>query len=107
MFDRYDVLVSLSQTTTAQPLLDKDPDEPDDSATSKKHRRFQMDRRAPDGVSSLCGLPAISIPCGFDKKRLPIGMQIMSRALNDATVLRAARLYQTHTDWHQQHPSVS
>jgi aspartyl-tRNA(Asn)/glutamyl-tRNA(Gln) amidotransferase subunit A len=51
-------------------------------------------------------LPAISVPCGFSPKRLPFGMQIMGRALNDAAVLRAARLYQSHTEWHLQHPSL-
>jgi aspartyl-tRNA(Asn)/glutamyl-tRNA(Gln) amidotransferase subunit A len=101
MFDRYSVLVSSAQPTAAQPLRAKDPD---DSASAKGPRKFNLDRRAPDGVSSLCGLPAISVPCGFSKKRLPYGMQIMGRALNDAVVLRAARLYQKHTEWHLQHP---
>lgn len=99
VFDRYSVVISPAQPTTAQLLSAKDPDD----WTSGN---FHLDRRAPDGVSSLCGLPAISIPCGFSKKQLPYGMQIMGRALNDATVLKAARLYQTHTDWHLQHPDL-
>jgi aspartyl-tRNA(Asn)/glutamyl-tRNA(Gln) amidotransferase subunit A len=102
MFDRYSVLISPAQPTTAQPISAKDPDDP----SPKKKGKFQLDRRAPDGVSSLCGLPAISVPCGFSNKRLPYGMQIMGRALNDAGVLRAARLYQAHTDWHVQHPAL-
>ncbi|QNI30285.1 amidase [Alloacidobacterium dinghuense] len=100
MFDRYAVLISPAQPTAAQPLRDKDPDDP------AAGRKFHMDRRAPDGVSSLCGLPAISVPCGFSTARLPYGMQIMGRALNDAVVLKAARLYQSHTDWHLQHPAL-
>ena len=103
MFDRYSVLISPAQPTAAQPLRAKDPDDP---AVSPVPKKLHLDRRAPDGVSSLCGLPAISVPCGFSKKRLPYGMQIMGRALNDAVVLRAARLYQTHTEWHLQHPSL-
>ncbi len=108
MFDKYSVLISASQPTTAQPLHAKDEDDP----AARRSKRsggggFHMDRRAPDGVSSLCGLPAISIPCGFSKAKLPYGMQIMGRALEDATVLKAARLYQTHTEWHLQHPSLS
>jgi aspartyl-tRNA(Asn)/glutamyl-tRNA(Gln) amidotransferase subunit A len=99
VFDRYSVVISPAQPTTAQLLSAKDPDD----WTSGN---FHLDRRAPDGVSSLCGLPAISIPCGFSKKQLPYGMQIMGRALNDATVLKVARLYQTHTDWHLQHPDL-
>src|ERR1700761_2623564 len=99
VFDRYSVVISAAQPTAAQPLKEKDPDD-------EPGKKFQMDRRAPDGVSSLCGLPAITVPCGFSAKRLPYGMQIMGRALDDATVLKAARLFQTHTDWHQQHPSI-
>jgi aspartyl-tRNA(Asn)/glutamyl-tRNA(Gln) amidotransferase subunit A len=103
MFDRYSVLISPAQPTTAQPLNAKDPDDPTSSKFAKK---FQLDRRASDGVSSLCGLPAISVPCGFSAKQLPYGMQIMGRALNDAVVLKTARLYQSHTKWHEQHPTV-
>lgn len=104
MFDRYSVLISPAEPTAAQPISAKDPD--DFSQPSKTPRKFHVDRRAPDGVSSLCGLPAISVPCGFSTKRLPYGMQIMGRALNDEVVLRAARLYQAHTNWHLQHPTL-
>ena len=97
MFDHYTVLISLAEPTAAQPLLAKDPEEAGD---------FHLDRCAPDGVSSLCGLPAISVPCGFSNKNLPFGMQIMGRALNDAAVLRIARLYQSKTDWHHRHPAL-
>lgn len=104
MFDRYSVLISPAEPTAAQPISAKDPDY--SSQPSKNPRKFHLDRRAPDGVSSLCGLPAISVPGGFSTKRLPYGMQIMGRALNDAVVLRAARLYQAHTNWHLQHPTL-
>ncbi len=103
MFDQYSVLISPAQPTAAQLLRAKDPDDP---TAPKGPRKFNLDRRAPDGVSSLCGLPAISVPCGFSKKHLPYGMQIMGRALNDAVVLKAARLYQSHTEWHLQHPTL-
>lgn len=103
MFDRYSVLVSASQPTVAQPILAVDTDDP---VSSKAMPAFHLDRRAPDGVSSLCGLPAISVPCGFSKQRLPFGMQIMGRALDDAAVLRAARMFQARTSWHLQHPAV-
>jgi aspartyl-tRNA(Asn)/glutamyl-tRNA(Gln) amidotransferase subunit A len=106
MFDNFSVLISATQPTAAQPLRAKDPDDPNEPAEGKTPKPFQIDRRAPDGVSSLCGLPAISVPCGFSTKRLPFGMQIMGRALNDASVLKVARLYQSHTDWHLQHPDL-
>lgn len=103
MFDRYSVLISATEPTAAEPLLTRDPDE---EQAPKGASKFRIDRRSPDGVSSLCGLPAISVPCGFSQKQLPFGMQIMGRALNDAVVLRAAKIYQARTDWHLQHPSL-
>lgn len=60
----------------------------------------------PDGVSSLCGLPAISVPCGFTKQKLPYGIQFMARALNDHAAIAAARAFQSQTDWHKQHPPI-
>lgn len=103
MFDRYTVLISATEPSAAQPFAAKDPDDP---SRAKRLKKSQLDRRAPDGVSSLCGLPAMSVPCGFSTKRLPYGMQIMGRALDDASVLRAGRLYQQHTTWHQEHPAL-
>jgi len=41
---------------------------------------------------NLAGLPAISIPCGFDKKRLPIGLQIIGKAFDEATILNVANV---------------
>ena len=41
---------------------------------------------------SLAGLPAISIPCGLSSDGLPIGVQVIGRALDEPTVLRVARI---------------
>lgn len=50
---------------------------------------------------NLAGLPAISLPCGFTKENLPLGMQIVGKAFEEATVLRIAHAYQQLTDWHR------
>jgi len=50
------------------------------------------------------GLPAISVPNGFDGKGLPIGLQIVGTPWEDATVLRVADQFQEATAWNGQHP---
>jgi aspartyl-tRNA(Asn)/glutamyl-tRNA(Gln) amidotransferase subunit A len=52
---------------------------------------------------NLAGLPAISIPCGF-AHRMPVGLQILGRPLDDATPLRVADAFQRRTDFHLQRP---
>ena len=55
--------------------------------------------------ANLTGLPAISVPCGF-AHGLPVGFQLMSRALDEATLLRVADAYQRRSDWHERHPEL-
>jgi aspartyl-tRNA(Asn)/glutamyl-tRNA(Gln) amidotransferase subunit A len=50
------------------------------------------------------GLPAISIPCGFDERGLPIGLQIVGKPWDEATVLQLARQYQMSTESGTRHP---
>jgi aspartyl-tRNA(Asn)/glutamyl-tRNA(Gln) amidotransferase subunit A len=50
---------------------------------------------------SLAGLCGLSLPCGFDGAGLPIGLQIMGRAFEEATVLRVAHAYEQATEWHK------
>jgi aspartyl-tRNA(Asn)/glutamyl-tRNA(Gln) amidotransferase subunit A len=52
----------------------------------------------------LAGLPGLSIPCGFDAKGLPVGLQIMGNYFAEARMLGAAHRYQQATDWHQRVP---
>jgi aspartyl-tRNA(Asn)/glutamyl-tRNA(Gln) amidotransferase subunit A len=53
---------------------------------------------------NLLGFPAISVPCGFDGAGLPVGLQLVGRPWEEATVLRAAHAYEQATDWHRRHP---
>jgi aspartyl-tRNA(Asn)/glutamyl-tRNA(Gln) amidotransferase subunit A len=59
------------------------------------------------GIGNLCGLPAISVPCGFTSKMLPIGIQFVGRVRNDAAILSAASLFQRNTDWHTKRPPIA
>jgi len=55
---------------------------------------------------NLTGLPTISVPCGFTRGGLPIGMQITGRPGDEASVLRLAYAYEQATDWHKREPSL-
>jgi aspartyl-tRNA(Asn)/glutamyl-tRNA(Gln) amidotransferase subunit A len=52
------------------------------------------------------GLPAISIPCGFDGNGLPVGLQLAGRPFAETRLLRLADAYQRDTDWHARKPPV-
>jgi len=93
LFDTYDVLVSASQpipATTLETNLETDVVYADPLGA----------------IGNLCGLPALSVPCGFTDKNLPVGLHFMARAENDAAVIQAARAFQQHTDWHRRRPKL-
>lgn len=53
---------------------------------------------------NLYGIPTISLPCGFSSSGLPIGMQLSSAALNEATLFALGAAFQQATQWHLQRP---
>jgi aspartyl-tRNA(Asn)/glutamyl-tRNA(Gln) amidotransferase subunit A len=55
---------------------------------------------------NLAGLPGISIPCGFDDRGLPIGMQLIANVLREDLLLQASYAYEQSTTWHQQSPGI-
>lgn len=94
LFESFDVLVAASQPIPATVLetnLETDLDFPDPLGA----------------IGNLCGLPALSVPCGFTEHNLPIGLQFVGRAGDDFSVIQAARTFQLHTDWHRKHPKIS
>jgi len=94
LFDSFDVLVAASQPVAATTL----------------ETNLETGVVFPDplgGIGNLCGLPALSVPCGFTDQGLPIGLQFVARAGNDAAAIRAARTFQQRTDWHRKHPKLS
>lgn len=56
---------------------------------------------------NVYGLPAVSIPCGFSKSGLPIGLQISGAPGAEGVVLALARAYEKQTGWHKKMPSLS
>lgn len=55
---------------------------------------------------NIAGLPALSLPCGFDKDGMPIGMQMIGRPFEEKTILQSGYAYQTATDYHRQTPDL-
>lgn len=53
------------------------------------------------------GLPAISVPCGFDDLGLPVGLQLIGRPFGEGRVLHAADALQRDTDWHERVPELA
>jgi aspartyl-tRNA(Asn)/glutamyl-tRNA(Gln) amidotransferase subunit A len=56
-------------------------------------------------AGNLTGAPAISIPCGFDRNGLPIGLQIQGNYFAEGLILNAAHRFQQATDWHRREPA--
>ena len=62
---------------------------------------------SPANLAGICG---ISVPCGFadaDGQRLPIGLQLLGKALDEARILRIAHAYEQTTDWHNARPPIA
>jgi aspartyl-tRNA(Asn)/glutamyl-tRNA(Gln) amidotransferase subunit A len=55
---------------------------------------------------NLAGLPGLSLPCGFDRGGMPIGLQIVGRPFDEQTVLQTAYAYEQSTDWHRRQPTL-
>lgn len=56
--------------------------------------------------ANLAGIPAISIPCGFTKKGLPVGLQLLTKPFNEEMLLRIAHTYEQNTEWHKIKPRL-
>lgn len=105
LFDRFDVIAAPGEDTISIPL--KPPQTEQQPRSHRRRQRTKPDSAQPDAISSLCGLPAVTVPCEFTKDGFPIGIQFMGRALDDDKVIAAANLFQAHTDWHTRHPKLA
>jgi aspartyl-tRNA(Asn)/glutamyl-tRNA(Gln) amidotransferase subunit A len=94
IFDTFDVLAAPSLPVTATPI----------DANLETTLGFSD---ALGGIGNLCGLPALSVPCGLTDKHLPVGLQFLARAGDDFAVILAGRTFQSHTDWHHKHPRLT
>ncbi|MGE5216362.1 MAG: Asp-tRNA(Asn)/Glu-tRNA(Gln) amidotransferase subunit GatA [Chloroflexota bacterium] len=92
-FERCDVIVTPTAPTTAFKLGEKTQDP------------LQMYLSDIFTISiNLAGLPALSLPCGFDGEGMPIGLQIIGKPFDEATILRLAYHYEQASEWHKRKP---
>ena len=56
---------------------------------------------------NLSGLPAASVPCGFSPGKMPIGLQIIGKPFDEATVLKVADAFERNTEWHRKYPPIA
>jgi aspartyl-tRNA(Asn)/glutamyl-tRNA(Gln) amidotransferase subunit A len=94
MFEQYDVVLLPSTAITAPPVAGGDAVE-----HARKLTRFT----AP---FNLTGMPAISVPGGFSRNGMPIGLQLASGAWQEGRLLQAARAYERATDWRARRPPL-
>ncbi|MYC25258.1 MAG: Asp-tRNA(Asn)/Glu-tRNA(Gln) amidotransferase subunit GatA [Gammaproteobacteria bacterium] len=93
LFQKVDVVLAPSSPSTAFRL-----DEEHDSTDMYRQDRFTV-------PVNLCGLPAISVPCGL-VNGLPIGVQFIGPQFGDELILDLAERFQKETSWHLQRPKI-
>lgn len=93
VFNNIDVIVMPTLNTESGPI---------DQRFTQWSRGFVCSELS--GAANVAGLPGLTIPNGFGERGLPTGIEFTGRALDENTILAAARAYQSRTDWHTKHP---
>jgi aspartyl-tRNA(Asn)/glutamyl-tRNA(Gln) amidotransferase subunit A len=99
LLSRYDALVAPARGGLAPPI-GRDFDTPGAPAPAPDAPRPP----ATIPAGNLAGLPAVALPMGFGRDRLPTSLQLLGRAFSEETLLALATAYQEMTDWHRQRP---
>jgi aspartyl-tRNA(Asn)/glutamyl-tRNA(Gln) amidotransferase subunit A len=101
VFSKVDVLVTPTIRTCLPTLAETDIDH---GPPGTEHRFMAVS--ANTRPFNYLGLPAISVPCGYDANHCPIGLQIAGRPFGEGRILKIADAFQSDTDWHAQKPSI-
>ena len=94
--EKYDVLVLPTSGRGAQP---REEDPPITSKETAGRLAFLFTR-----IFNLASCPAISVPCGFDDRNMPVGLQIGARPRAEETIFKVAHAYEQATSWHTMRP---
>jgi len=109
-FERYAILIGPTNTGGATPI----PAETGIHSKADAARKLLWSSSAGGtgaaasarNAFSLTGSPAISIPCGFDARGLPLGLQLGARQFGEARLFQVCHAYQQAIDWHTRHPPM-
>jgi aspartyl-tRNA(Asn)/glutamyl-tRNA(Gln) amidotransferase subunit A len=104
LLSRYDALLAPTRTRLAPPI-GRAFDAPAPGAPPPPERGPDAPRPpATVPAGNLAGLPAMALPMGFGRDRLPTSLQLLGRAFSEETLVALAVAYQEMTDWHRQRP---
>ena len=95
IFERVDLILSPATNAPPQRADEFDP-----------FILTQPTRSASAEAFNLAACPALSVPCGLSADRLPIGLQLVAKPMDEQTLLNAAYAYQQTTGLHRQHPPI-
>jgi aspartyl-tRNA(Asn)/glutamyl-tRNA(Gln) amidotransferase subunit A len=101
LFKDIDILI-LPTTAETTPTIEE--------AQKREKSKAEKEVAFPADNTFFCnyyGLPAISVPCGFSKNGLPLGLQIVGEQWSEGKVLDIANRYHNETEWHLQHPVIA
>ncbi len=110
LFVRQELVAALKQVDViAMPTGMTLGDKPDALTTNVRGREVHTRSRAIpiNNLASITGFPGLSVPCGFAMgDRLPVGLQLMGRPLEESLIYRVAYAYEQATEWHLRHPPI-
>ena len=102
IFDLVDVVLTPTCLVAAPKVSDLE------TMSDKDLRAYEVRKLLGNAAPfSLLFWPSVSVPCGFTREGLPVGLQISARPGADALVLDVARAFEQATDWHKRSPAIA
>ena len=101
-FEKIDVILAPTSPISAPPVGEKQVRIEGERETATRAELLRFTR-----PSNLSGMPTLSIPCGFTRAGLPVGLQLMGPKWGEARLLSIALAYEEATEWHKRHPELS
>jgi aspartyl-tRNA(Asn)/glutamyl-tRNA(Gln) amidotransferase subunit A len=102
VFEKVDVILAPSTPITAPRVGETEVRVTGERETATRAELLRLTRPA-----NITGMPAISVPCGFTREGLPVGLQLLGPRWGEARLLAAAFAYEQATEWHKRRPNLA